>query len=360
MVTAIKPILDNGISQNIRFTVGGGTAAFRIADMGCGTGINTLIAADTIVKAVKSIFCRHSIDMPEFQVFFVDLPSNDFNTLFQTLPPLLKDDMTVGDVLVAAAANDEEKPPAERSYFAAAVLGSQYQRLFPRQSLHFCHSSISLHWLSEIPASVEDINSVAWNGGHVYISSAAVADAYRDQFTQDFTAFLEARAEEIIPGGCMFIALVGHDSEDAERKDGFAACAHYMQAAFEELVHEGLIEKEKLDSFNIPYYNPSVELLRSLLETEDSFEIESMRVLKGFPLHPSWDVREGEEAMFGRIVGNFYRAMFENIVKSHLGSDEYLVDEFFSRYAKRAAAKYPEYLHRTLDLVVTFLVRKGA
>jgi len=90
----------------------------------------------------------------------------------------------------------------------------------------------------QIPAGVEDINSPTWNSGHVYISSDAVANAYLSQFKQDFTAFLEARAEEIIPGGCMFIALVGRNSSDGKKQSGFSACARYLEAAFEELVKE--------------------------------------------------------------------------------------------------------------------------
>eukprot|EP00253_Pinus_taeda_P023841 PITA_23841 len=361
MLEALKPILEHGISQNLRTIMNTGAAVFRIADLGCATGMNTFLAADTIVTAIKSTFTRHSMDVPEFQLYFGDLPSNDFNTLLRTLPPFLAGDMTVGDAkAVTAAAHGERKPPARRFYFAAAVSGSHYGRLFPRQSLHFCHSSVSLHWLSQVPASVQDRNSPVWNSGHVYISSDAVANAYLDQFRQDFTAFLEARAEEIIPGGCMFIALVGRSSGDAKEQRGFSACAHYMEAAFKELVDEGLIEEEKLDSFNIPFYDPSVEELQSIVKTENSFEIVSMSLLKGFPLHPLCEVREGEEAMFGKTVGNFYRAMFENIVATHLGADEDLVDEFFSRFANRAAANYEEYSPNTLDLVVAFLVRKGA
>jgi len=121
---------------------------------------------------------------------------------------------------------------------------------------------------------------------------------------------------------------------------------------------QGLIEEEKLDSFNVPFYGPSVEELQSIVQTESSFEIENVRVLSGFPLHPLLEVREGEEEMFGRIVAKHYRALFENIVGAHLGWDEYLIDDFFSRIASRAAAKYGEYLPNTLDMVVAFLVRK--
>jgi jasmonate O-methyltransferase len=121
---------------------------------------------------------------------------------------------------------------------------------------------------------------------------------------------------------------------------------------------QGLVEAEKLDSFNIPFYSPSMQELQSIMEAEKLFEIESMRVLSGFPLHPLLEVREGEEEMFGKIVGNFYRAVFENIVGTHLGSDEQMVDEIFKRIAKRAAAKYGEFLPNTLDVAVACLVSK--
>jgi len=90
----------------------------------------------------------------------------------------------------------------------------------------------------QVPAGVEDRSSPAWNGGHVYISSDAVADAYLTQFKQDFAAFLGARAEEIIPGGCMFTALLARNSADRKEQSGLGACAFHLEAAFQELVNQ--------------------------------------------------------------------------------------------------------------------------
>ena len=147
VVLAIKPVLEYSIYKNVRSSMGAREInnVFRIADLGCATGMNTLIAADTIVRAVKLSLNQHSIEMPEFQVYFADLPSNDFNTLFRTLPPLKGT-----DEITATAQDEVIKPPSTRSYFASAVSGSHYGRLFPRQSLHFCHSSTSLQWLSQV------------------------------------------------------------------------------------------------------------------------------------------------------------------------------------------------------------------
>jgi hypothetical protein len=65
-----------------------------------------------------------------------------------------------------------------------------------------------------------------------------VGNAYLDQFRQDFTDFLGARAEEIIPGGCMFIALLGRNSADVKEQSGLGACAYHLEAAFQDLVNQ--------------------------------------------------------------------------------------------------------------------------
>jgi hypothetical protein len=53
-----------------------------------------------------------------------------------------------------------------------------------------------------------------------------------------------------------------------------------------------LIDEEKLDSFNMPFYGPSAEELQNIVEMENSFEIESVRFISGFHLHPLLEVRE--------------------------------------------------------------------
>ena len=145
----IKPIMEREISQHLTpDTLKGENGVFRIADFGCATGINTLLVADTIVRAVQTTCTSHSVRLPEFQVYLADLPSNDFNSLLRSLPP--------HEQLAAHKKDEAERgfsePPSTRSYFAAAVCGSFYKRLFPPKSLHFCHSSSSLHWLSQVNA----------------------------------------------------------------------------------------------------------------------------------------------------------------------------------------------------------------
>ncbi|XP_048445409.1 paraxanthine methyltransferase 1-like [Pyrus x bretschneideri] len=62
------------------------STAFRIAHLGCSVGPKTFIQVKNIVDAVAQKYQHTTIQVPEFQVHFSDLVSNDFNYLFATLP----------------------------------------------------------------------------------------------------------------------------------------------------------------------------------------------------------------------------------------------------------------------------------
>jgi hypothetical protein len=163
---------------------------FSIADLGCSVGPNTFIVVGNIIDSVKlkyQSFGPNNQGALEFQVFFNDHPSNDFNVLFKSLPS-----------------------SADRQYFAAGVPGLFQGRLFPKASLHFVHSSYALHWLSMIPKELIDKTSPAWNKGRIYYANASndiVGEAYLAQFGKDMESFLNARAQELVCGGLMALII---------------------------------------------------------------------------------------------------------------------------------------------------------
>ncbi|KAI4383970.1 hypothetical protein MLD38_009747 [Melastoma candidum] len=53
----------------------------------------------------------------------------------------------------------------------------------------------------------------------------------------------------------------------------------FLAKAIESLVSEGEVSKEKLDTLNVPYYTASPEEVRSIVEAEGSFAVESMETL---------------------------------------------------------------------------------
>ena len=163
---------------------------FQIADFGCSIGPNTFFSMQNIIEAVEQKHHTNhgnsaTIDL-EFHVFFNDHSSNDFNTLFQSLPP-------------------------SRPYFASGVPGSFYGRLFPQSSIHIGHSSSALQWLSKVPKEVVDSSSSAYNKGSIYCTGTEkeVAKAFAVQFENDMETFLNARAEELVSGGLMVLLMGG-------------------------------------------------------------------------------------------------------------------------------------------------------
>lgn len=131
-ITLCKPLLLTAIqSMKLFFNSKDETDSVRVADLGCATGYNTLATTDMIVESLKQRYLRECGFEPEFEVFFSDLPSNDFNYLFQSLNALFSDKKT-------------------RPYYAAGVPGSFYHRLFPKGKLHIAVSLSALHWLSQV------------------------------------------------------------------------------------------------------------------------------------------------------------------------------------------------------------------
>ncbi|KAF2589970.1 hypothetical protein F2Q70_00039791 [Brassica cretica] len=163
--------------------------SLKIADLGCSSGPNTLSTIRDIIKAVK--FAHHleipNQPLPEFSILLNDLPSNDFNSIFKSLPDFhtkLKRDTNYGDC---------------PSVFIAANPGSFYGRLFPEKTIHFIYSSFSLHWLSKVPPGLYDDQGKSINKGCINICSwspEAVSKAYCSQFKEDFSMFLRFRSKE--------------------------------------------------------------------------------------------------------------------------------------------------------------------
>lgn len=185
-VDAAKRVIVEAVGEKLDLKSFVSSNIFRIVDLGCSVGPNTFFAVENIIKAVQSK-CRNDryqglYDL-EFHVFFNDHSSSDFNTLFASLSP-------------------------DRQYYAAGVAGSFYCRLFPSKSLHFVHSSYSIHWLSKVPKQVVDKKSAAWNKGKIHYSNSKdlVVKAYEAKFAEDMECFLHARAQEVVFGG--LIALV--------------------------------------------------------------------------------------------------------------------------------------------------------
>ncbi|KAJ3680030.1 hypothetical protein LUZ60_016308 [Juncus effusus] len=285
---------------------------FVIADLGCAFGKNAIDNVDFIINHVKRMceFKHHKT--PEFQVILSDLPSNDFNALF--------------NLLTLEGKNQE--------YFVAGVPGSFYDRLFPSKSINVFHSTFSLHWLSQVPKEVMDIGSTAYNKGLVSVhgASEATGAAYKRQFMSDLSRFLEARAHEIKHGGVMYLVCMGRISADTTDQAGTGdLVGTHFQDAWKDLIKEGLIGSEKRDKFNVPFYAPTVEEFKEAIEANGLYHVKKLELNVLKPSAYDWP---DDEQTLGKLQTRFCRMLIEELVKSSIGEE--LTEELFVRMEKRA------------------------
>ncbi|XWS74839.1 hypothetical protein CRYUN_Cryun01aG0032300 [Craigia yunnanensis] len=205
-----------------------------------------------MVEKCSELKCQ----VPEIQFYLNDQVGNDFNTLFKGL-------------------SDVQEKYKNVTCFAMGAPGSFHDRLFPRNTMHHVHSSYSVHWLSKAPKITSE-GGLPLNKGKIYISktsSSAVRKAYLSQFQEDFLAFLKCRFSELISDGRMVLIIHGRESADPTCKD---SCYTWelLAEAISYMVSQGLIDKEKLDFFNVPFYTPFQAEVQSLVDKEGSFTTE--------------------------------------------------------------------------------------
>ncbi|GFP99109.1 probable S-adenosylmethionine-dependent methyltransferase at5g38100 [Phtheirospermum japonicum] len=245
----------------------------------------------TITRAIKQkLEASSPSSAPEFYVFFNDVVANDFNTLFGSLPH-------------------------ERVYNAVGVPGDFHGRLLPRSSLHFAHSSWSLHWLTE------------------------------DQFSRELGSFLEARAVEMAPGGLMAISnLAMPESWNPETEYTMLTYVNMLESCLMDMARKGTVSAAKLDTFNFPMYFATARQMKAVLKNNQSFTIERMEILSNPGKHTVLDAVSRAAAT---------RAVHGELLTDHFGSK--IIDELFELYAKKLAAT-PVFNNTDNDKTIVVLV----
>ncbi|XP_027172057.1 7-methylxanthosine synthase 1-like [Coffea eugenioides] len=259
-----------------------------VGDLGCASGPNTLASVKEIIELIDSESRNMNYGLPYIQVFLNDLESNDFNSIFKSLP-LFYDNL-------------EKYGRQSGSCFIATMPGSFYGRLFPDHSIHFIHSSFSLHWLSQVPWGLVNEKGLPINKGNIHIGKTSppeVRRAYLDKFANDFTNFLRMRSIELMPNGRLFLTML---SDNHHRHDAYNALDLLAMTLND--IH-GYREQE----------------LRHIIEKEGSFKIshlETIKVLVGdaFGNH-AWSLSRG------------FRAVYESMIVTYFGDS--IVGDFFNR-----------------------------
>uniref|UniRef100_A0A0D3BK10 Uncharacterized protein n=1 Tax=Brassica oleracea var. oleracea TaxID=109376 RepID=A0A0D3BK10_BRAOL len=156
--------------------------------------------------------------------------------------------------------------------------GSFYGRLFPENTIHFIYASFSLHWLSKIP-----------------------------------------------PGRMVLIILGREGPEHVGRGNSFLW--ELLAEAIADLVSQGEIEEEKLDSYELHFYAPSAAEIEGEVNKEGSFELEKLDMLE---VDMEWGNEDG--ISYGKAVAKTIRAVQESMLASHFGEE--ILDKLFDTYGR--------------------------
>ncbi|KAH0942495.1 hypothetical protein HID58_002132 [Brassica napus] len=265
----------------------------KVADLGCSSGENTFLATSEIVNTIIESYQQKGENPPEIDCCLNDLPDNDFNTTFKWLPYF----------------HEKLKMNVKEKCFVSGVPGSFYSRLFPSKSLHFVHSSLSLHWLSKVPDGLEE------NKTNVYLRSPCPPNVYKSyltQFKNGFSLFLRMRAEETMPNGRM-----------------------------------GIVKESDVESFNLPFYNPDENEVREVIENEGSFKINNFETVYGLlfsyktgrtEVKDDDDVDQSCVFEVVRKRAKTIRSITERMLAAHFGSA--IMDRLFDKYTYHLAQRY--------------------
>ncbi|KAJ1265546.1 hypothetical protein BS78_08G084000 [Paspalum vaginatum] len=239
-----KPMVENAIKEVYMALL---PKTMIIADLGCSAGPNTLMFISSVIGAIADQ-SKSSGDGPvELQFFLNDLPGNDFNELFRLIHKFKRLGTT------------DEMAHVPPLYYISGLPESYYNRLFPRESQ---------------PEGLEAWRQTYLNEDNIYITkttSPFVVKKFKEQFHKDFSLFLKLRYEELVYKGQMVLTFLGRMSEDVYNgnlNQLFGLVARSLQY----LVLKGLVEKEKVESFNLLVYGPSIAEVKEVVIKSDEVE----------------------------------------------------------------------------------------
>ncbi|OMO83515.1 SAM dependent carboxyl methyltransferase [Corchorus olitorius] len=208
----------------------------------------------------------------------------------------------------------------------------------------------------QVPPELIDKANPLINKGRIFISKTSpttVIDSYLTQFRKDFSSFLKLRSIELAQEGRMVLTLRGRRTADPT--DESCVLWDYLGQAFQELVTEGLVEEERLDTYNIPYYQPCPEEIETEIEKEGSFILDRLDVL---PL--PWDCVNGginhDRAATAKQMAKAIGAVHESLIQSHFGA--HIMDRLFDRLTEIMALAADTNEVELVNLVIS-LIRKG-
>ncbi|MCL7031161.1 hypothetical protein MKW94_029043 [Papaver nudicaule] len=134
----------------------------------------------------------------------------------------------------------------------------------------------------------------------------------------------------------MVLTLLGRRSSDPTSKE-CCSILGLLSMALNDMVLEGVVEEDKLDTLNFPTYFPSPEEVKAIIRSEGSFRVNQLETF-----HVNWDGNDPSEggsmtdkSSSSYRIANHMRAVSESLLISQFGEE--MIDELFARFGERVA-----------------------
>ncbi|XP_024532898.1 caffeine synthase 1 isoform X2 [Selaginella moellendorffii] len=193
--------------------------------------------------------------------------------------------------------------------------------------------------------SITDRNSPAWNRDCMFVSRSsppAAIEAFAQQASDDLSIFLHSRAQELVTGGIlllMFPIRLSHELNE----DDFS-----LQSVWKDLIQEGLLSQESLDTFNFPTYVRSGDEVRSSLGSVD----QQFTVIHSENLKFPW--LDPQSSSYAATATKFWKAVSKPFIQKHIGNQE-VVELMYERMPSKVTVSSP---FGEVDIVLLVLVKK--
>ena len=301
-----------------------------LADYGASTGHNSLLPIGAAIGALSKRIRKDQAVL----VTHTDVAENDFTVLFRTL-----------------ADDPDSYLRRDAAAFTTAIGRSFYGQILPSDSVTLAWSSWAIHWLSRLPAPIDD---------HVLPAFSAdpeVRAACARQAAQDWHEFVAFRGRELVPNGRLVVLTMGR-AESGEF--GMRPLIDSVYATLDDLVGSGLITVDELRAMVIPIVGRNEKDFVAPFAPKGRFEglsIEHLEVSDAEDRYWQQFQADKDPRAFGANWAGFLRAAVFGCLIGGLagGADDARVAEFSDQLergidARLAAA--PEKMRITLAKVV--------
>lgn len=174
-----------------------------LADYGSSQGRNSFAPLRLAIRTLRS---RLSADHP-ILVYHIDLPTNDFNALFEELET-----------------DPGRYAGGDPNVFPCAVGRSFYGSVLPPGHVDLGWCSYAAQWFSRIPALIP---------GHIYAArtTGAIRAEFERQSARDWERFLELRSAELRPAGHLVVVGPAANENGCSGFEGIMDDANAVLAA---------------------------------------------------------------------------------------------------------------------------------